>query len=418
LRNWIDTGNPVAPFFNTWFRNPYFYVVVEQKLGESLRSYGVPFPQRFWEVAAGARLHGMIGPVFLLAPLTLLAIRRRSIRGLWLLAFIFSAGWWLNAGSRFLLPSLPFVALAMMSVLPRVPVLVLHAVLSWPWILVVYSPLTWRLTEFPWRTVMGIESADAFLTRVSGDYRLARMVEQNTPADARILDFTGLHKAHIDRTIFGPWQTAEGHRLTSALDLGRAGRLEEWRALFKPQPVFAVRIRRRGSSTVNWSVDELLFSLDGERLKNSTQWALYANRNPWDLRFAFDRNRISRWSTWQQSTSGDYVLIDFGRFEILDSVAIIAPGNEPDAPVSIEIRNPGGGWTMLQPGRQRPTPLRLRAYAVDLLSRARVTHIMTPVATEGIGVLGASLVNDAHEWGLKVVATMHIHHLLQVPHTP
>ena len=418
LRNWIIAGNPFAPFFNAWFPNPYFYVVIEQQLGQSLRSYGVPFPYRFWELAAGARLHGMIGPAFLLAPLTLLAVRRRSIRGLWLLAIIFSAGWWLNAGARFLLPALPFLALAMMSVLPRAPLLVIHAVLSWPWILFEYSPWTWRLAEFPWRNVTAIESTDAYLTRVSGDYRLARMVEQNTPRDARILDLTGLHRAHIDRQIFGPWQTAEGHRLISALDLARAGTLDEWRASFEPRPVFAVRIRRCGSSTTNWSINELMLSLAGERLKNSNQWTLYSNRNPWDLPIAFDRNRTSRWSTWQRSESEDYVLVELGRFETLDTVAIVMPSRESDAQVSIEVRNPGGGWTMLQTARRRAAPLRLRAHAISLLARSGVTHIVTPVATQGIGVLGNSLVNEADDWGLKVVDNMHIHYVLQVPQTP
>lgn len=418
LRNWADTGNPVAPFLNTWFPNPYFYVITEQKLGENLRTYGVPFPQRLWELAAGARLHGMIGPMFLFAPVTLLALRRRGIGLLWLLAIVFSAGWWLNAGARFLLPALPFLAIAIVSVLPRLPVLALHAVLSWPWILILYSPLTWRLTEFPWRVAVGIESADTYLTHVSGDYRLARMIEQNTPPDARILDFTGLHNAHISREILGPWQSAEGHRLTSALDLARAGKLDEWRASFEARPVFAVRIRRQGSSVDNWSIGELILSVAGERLNNSNQWTLYANLNPWDLPLAFDRNRTSRWSTWQRSEAGDYVLIQFERFETLDTVTIVTPTQESGVQISIEIRNPGGGWTMLPTARRPTAPLRLRVHAVDLLKRAGVTHIMTPVDTEGIGALGKSLVNDAGDWGLKVVTQMHIHSLLQVPHTP
>ena len=78
IRNCVQTGNPLAPFFNTWFPNPYFYAITEHTLTESLRNYGVSFWQRFPELLTGSRLQGVIGPAFALAPLGLLAARRRS----------------------------------------------------------------------------------------------------------------------------------------------------------------------------------------------------------------------------------------------------------------------------------------------------------------------------------------------------
>ena len=118
IRNVVETGNPFAPFFNRWFPNPYFYVLTEQTLTAALRSYGIPFRERFSELLAGHRLHGIIGPTFMIAPLALLALRRRSGAVLVALALIFSLPWWMNAGARFLMPALPFLTLAICAAIP------------------------------------------------------------------------------------------------------------------------------------------------------------------------------------------------------------------------------------------------------------------------------------------------------------
>jgi hypothetical protein len=418
LRNSIETSNPVAPFFNAAFPNPYFYVEPERQLGEALRSYGVPFAQRFWEVIAGPRLHGAIGPMFLLAPLTLLAWRRRSIRDLWLLATVFSVGWWLNAGARFLLPALPFLALGMASLFPRVLLVPAHAILSWPWLLGAYSPPTWRLMEFPWRVAAGLESTDKYLTRVSGDYRLARFVEKHTPKDARIFDLVGLHRAFMDRRILGSWQTAEGYRLTSALELGRGGSLDEWRASFEPRLVGAVRIQQRAPEAANWSINELVLAQGGERVTNSSEWRLYASRNSWDLPLAFDRSGTSRWSTWQRSHPGDFVRVEFGRFVMLDGVSVLALTYESDVKPSIEIKTPGGAWSEVHPVHRPAAALRLRVDATRLLARSGVTHIVTAASRQGIGALGYSLANEADDWALEVVGNLDVIYVLRVPQIP
>ena len=57
---------------------------------------------------------GVLGPVFLLAPIALLALRRREGRQLLLAAAVFGSTYLGNIGARFLIPPLPFVALAMM----------------------------------------------------------------------------------------------------------------------------------------------------------------------------------------------------------------------------------------------------------------------------------------------------------------
>jgi hypothetical protein len=419
LRNLIDTGNPFAPFFNAIFANPYFYVGTEERLTETLRSYGVPFRRRFWEVAAGSRLHGAIGPMFLLAPLTLIALHRRPVRWLWLWAAVFSAGWWLNAGARFLLPALPFLALAVAATLPSriaAALLLVHAVLSWPWIIPAYSPRMWRIERFPWRTAVGCESPAHYLARDSLEYQVARVVGDNTGPTARIFDFVGLHKAHIDRNIFGPWQSAEGERLIAALELARSARespLLEWRAHFEPRVTTAVRLRHESAGAANWSLNEILL-YNGDRLPNNPAWRLDASENRWDAPFAFDRFRISRWSTWRRSTAQDFFLVEFGGPQMLDSVAAIIPNSEHDTRFAIDLRNPDNAWLAVPATRYYAGELRLRLEAMRLLSRAGVTHIVTEPATEGIGALGRSLIDEADDWGFEVVANYHRVYLLRI----
>jgi hypothetical protein len=427
LRNWIDVGNPLAPFFNAVFQNEYFYVASERELATDLRSYGVGFLQRFPEVTTGFRLQGTIGPLFLLAPVTLLGIRRRSLRGLWLLAIVFSAGWWLNAGARFLLPALPFLALAIIQAFPRpvaYTIFLAHALLSWPWMVPAYAPRVWRIMEFPWRTAIGLESDEAYLLRVSGDYRLARFVAENTPPDARIFDLVGLHNALIDRRLVGPWQTAEGYRLRQALQLARSSGdsaaewSAEWSASFAPQLVAAVRIRQQSSAVHNWSLNELRLIHAAARLPNSPEWRLSSSRNPWDAPLAFDRNAASRWSTWQPGDSRDFYRVDFSHFETLDTVAFTAPASEPDSRPLIEIRGPTGDWTSIEPVRRSAPQALLRLQATRYLMRSGITHIVAQTGSEGIGVLAASLKDPADGWGLDAIASVDTTYVLRVRQMP
>jgi hypothetical protein len=420
LRNLVETGNPVAPFYNALFPNEYFYIAPEQQLTRALRSYGVMFSRRFTEVTAGWRLQGAIGPAFLLTPLALIALRRPSGRALWLLAVVFSAGWWMNAGSRFLLPALPFIALAIVSAFPKplaVGFLLVHALLSWPWVIAVYSPEVWKITGFPWRAALHAESPDVYLTRTSWEYRLARMVEQNTPATARIFDLAGLHRAHLGRRLLGPWQSAEGYRLFSALDFARVDRvnaLDEWRATFDARPAIQVRIRQQSRTAPNWSLNEILLMYKGARLKNRNRWRIGASANPWDARFAFDRNGVSRWSTWRRANPADYFAIDLAGPETLDEIRVTSPVFEAEAVPAIDLMTADGAWTSLSVKRGTATAIRRRLEAMRLLKRSRITHIVIPAAHEGIGILGYSFANEAEDWGLDVVTNFDAVYLLRV----
>ena len=139
-KNWITLGNPVSPFFNKYFPNPYVHITFEQEYRASMAHWNGVTDYREIPLGAtvrGGQLQGVLGPVFLLAPLALLALRRREGRHLLLATLVFGIMYPTNIGTRFLIPCLPFLALSMGLAIENwravAPTLVLfHALTSWP----------------------------------------------------------------------------------------------------------------------------------------------------------------------------------------------------------------------------------------------------------------------------------------------
>ncbi len=84
-RNLVISGSPTAPFYNKMFPSPYATVAWEQGFRDYVSDYRYPSERSEWYADAvdtasealfvGRRLGGFVGPVFLLAPLGLLAWR-------------------------------------------------------------------------------------------------------------------------------------------------------------------------------------------------------------------------------------------------------------------------------------------------------------------------------------------------------
>ena len=95
IKNAVQTGNPLAPFANHLFPNPYVHVSFEQEYRAYLRHYHLTnWLSAPWELAVkGERLQGFFGPVFLLMPLALLSLRRAAGRRLLLAGAVFALPW-------------------------------------------------------------------------------------------------------------------------------------------------------------------------------------------------------------------------------------------------------------------------------------------------------------------------------------
>ncbi len=115
IKDWLWVGNPVAPFFNRIFRNPYIHIQFEDTYRAYFRHYDlVSFRPWFGAVTTGGELGGgQIGPLFLLAPFALFALRWRAGRYCLLAALFFLIPYPQNIGARFPIPALPFVALGL-----------------------------------------------------------------------------------------------------------------------------------------------------------------------------------------------------------------------------------------------------------------------------------------------------------------
>jgi hypothetical protein len=103
-KNWIEVANPVSPLANRVFPNPYVHVSFEESWRQYLGSYDLTSHRQIplQITVQGDHVEGFLGPLFLLAPVALLALRFREGRQLLLAAGIFGSFYFTNIGTRFL----------------------------------------------------------------------------------------------------------------------------------------------------------------------------------------------------------------------------------------------------------------------------------------------------------------------------
>jgi hypothetical protein len=353
LRNWFWLGNPTAPFLNAWFPNPYYHAGMEQMYAESLRHYYSV--KHYWQIPLeltlrGGLVEGMFGPVFLLAPVALFVLRLKYGRRLLFAALLFAIPAYLNVGSRFLIPSLPFVALAMGIAMAQVPgalaVLALFQVfLCWPSVLSTYcAPWNTRLSIFPLNEALRRVKPEPFLARWLSDYPLKRPIEAFVPEGEKIFSFAGRPEAYIDRDIVVSYESTLGN-LTHAILWTPQAYLPTHRQAFKMLPVTTsgIRIVNMGSSPNYWTVAEARFYSGGRELPRTPEWKLSAEPNGWEVALAFDNSYATRWSTWQPMSPGDRIEVDFPKPRVMDEVVLECEFSSGAWP-QVEILLPDGRW--------------------------------------------------------------------------
>ena len=227
LRNWLWLGNPAAPFLNHWFPNPYWTDSMERSYFSGLVHY--PQVKSYFDIflqltVIGGLVPGLLGPIFLLAPISLLALRHSHGRRLLLAGAVFAIPALFNTEVRFLIPSVPFFALAMGLALANswgvLPVLaVFHAVISWPSVLNVYcDPIAWRIRGLPVRAALRLEPESTYITAHIGAYALKPAIEQAVPQGERIFSFAGRPAAYLDRDIIVGYESSLGEQVSQLLE--------------------------------------------------------------------------------------------------------------------------------------------------------------------------------------------------------
>jgi hypothetical protein len=409
IKNAIFVSNPFSPFLNRFFPNPYIYASFEREYVDSFRRMnGVTLPEIPVEATIeGGRLTGLIGPVFLLAPVALLALRHRYGRQILLAGAIFLLPYFQNIGARFLLPVLPFLAIALALVVDEFRgtapvVLAAHLFLSWPSHVPYYAnQYAWRIEKADWAAALRRVPEQEYLARALEDYGMCRIIESTVPPGQSILALSMGTQSYHSRELIVPYQSALGNRLGDMLFRATSDDLQTRRRLtysFSQIQMQRIRIVQATSAPAPVLIAEIRIYRGGVELARSPRWRLRSAVNPWDLQAAFDNSPLTVWTAGQDTSPGMYIQIDFGRTERLDSVSVDTPRNMTWASMRIEAER-NGSWQALPSElkvSEGPWPGRARRAAVEELKANGVHWI---VAKDG-ELLANDLEMRARRWGI------------------
>ncbi len=414
-RNWIWYQNPLAPFGNWLFRNPYVHVIFEQDYAKFLRTYGMPSLRTLPLEATirGQYIYGIIGPAFLLLPMALISLRYQAGRRLLLAGALVFSTYFANIGARFLIPCLPFFSLSLGLALGEAApllaaVMVFHAVASWPTVLNRYvNPNCWRLVRFPYQAALRITPPDDFLRTNSYGYSIARMIEAKVPAGEPVLTMTGIPDAYTTHEILVSFQSAGNQALTDTVNMG-------WAEGFQPtvgevfqfpeRKMRRIRVAQTAQAEFpeQWSVHELRFYYRGKELARNLDWRLEAWPNPWEVQMAFDNSLATRWRSGEVASPGMYIETDFGQEESVDEVRVITSSDSGRSRLQLESMNPAGGWEKIADNPRKvqlAAPENIRRMATYEM-HARGVHYLMLYDTD----FGAEdFAGDPEAWGLKVI---------------
>jgi hypothetical protein len=390
VRNWLWVGNPLAPFYNSWFPNPYYHPGMEEIYRDGLRHYeGIA---HWWRIPleltllGGGNVGGMVGPVFLLFPLALLALRYRTGRLMLLLAAVMVIPATQNTGARFLIPSLPFIAMALGMALEKSPgaipaLAVFHTVLCWPTILPLYChKYAWRLglpnLQASFRRIPEAE----WLKRHLPEVALAEQIDVEVRPDRKIFSFAGRPEAYLHREILTSYESAEANLMNDIMlaPISAYKPTMQRRFAFPARALEAVRVVQSAASKHFWTVTEMRVFREDREVAREGAWTVAARPNEAEAQLAFDNSPVTRWSSWEKTRPGQFVELRFGRAVTIDRVVLESSG-ESHSKLRLEGLGSDGKWQELgaAPELVEVSPPRgMRLAAARELKARGVTHLL------------------------------------------
>ncbi len=408
VKNYLWLGNPLSPFFNHLFPNPYVHVSFEESYRSYLANYGLPsLNPLFWILTVGGQLGGQIGPVFLLAPLALLSLRTRAGRQCLLAAMIFLLPYPQNIGARFLIPVLPFLALAIAFVFESsstvtAAVVILASVLAWPRVIDRYRAPAggWQITTVPWKPALGIVKAENWLSRNSG-YRFAKIINAGVPAGKRVWSNVAIAEAYTVPDVLVYYYSAESQQIQDILLTGlnpELQPLQDWRFTFAPRSLTRVRVLQNATSKDDiWSIGEARFYHDEKEVGEEEVNPSHADADPfpWTIGMALDHNPVTRWRSWEFIHPGMHVDFDFEAPVTIDRVDLYC---SPDQ-WKVEMRLDG-----VDAKRERIDghPVAdLRALATRTVKSRGIDYLVIG----GDDAFARDITSDPARWGLKLTGS-------------
>ncbi|HVW83450.1 MAG TPA: glycosyltransferase family 39 protein, partial [Bryobacteraceae bacterium] len=403
VKNWIWVGNPFSPFLNRLFPNPFIHVSFEESYRRYLTTYSLPsLKPLFWIVTVSGQLGGQVGPLFLLAPVALMSLRTRVGQRCLLAALVFLIPYPQNIGARFLIPALPFLALAIALALEFSQaatglLVVAAAVLAWPRVIDRYRAPAggWQITTMPWQAALGIVPEETYLTRRSSDYVFAQKINQHVPKNKRIWSSRPLPEAWIDRDVLVYYYSAEGESIEDVLltpSVKDMQPLWDLRFTFPSRRLTHLRVLQTAASGSDiWSIGEARF-YDGDREVEPSRAS--AVPFPWDIGLALDHNPVTRWRSWESIRSGMHVDFDFAGPVQLDHVDLYCSHDQWKVNLRLDGIDAG-----LQQIHNQPTG-DLRRLATRTVKARGIDYLV--IGGEFTG--SADIRKNPRQWGLRLVA--------------
>lgn len=404
LKDWIEVANPVSPFANRLFPNPYVHISFEDAYRASLATYALPSRSQIplQVTVQGDRLEGFLGPLFLLSPLALIALRYRAGRQLLLAAAIFGCTYFTNIGARFLIPSVPFISLALALVFADVPwllpiVVVVNCFICLPYVYSWYcAPGAYRIEEVPVKAALRIQSEAAYLGQ-DPMIQVDRMVEANVPRGDTVFSISQGGQSYLPREMLVGYESASNEVLQDILWTPVARDYQPTRIFkfdFSPRELRKIRVvQTAGVPDRQWSVSELrIFTPEPSgatsgptEIPRADSWRLTARPNPWDVQLAFDNSPVTRWRSWQPAEPGMYIEVDLGATQKVSRVVVESSSDTGATKIKLDglsdatgKMTPGGGWSTISdhPVESRqPVRVSLRLAATSEL-KARGIHYL------------------------------------------
>lgn len=428
VRNAVWYGNPLAPFYNSLFPNSVVTPEFESGYRAAMGDWG-QLPSK-WDIpleitVRGNRLQGFFGPLLLAAPLALLALGNTMGRRMLLAVGCLGALYYANLGSRFLIPTLPFVAMAMAIGIRRwrpalAGLAIAHAVLSWPAVAATYcDQYAPRLDQFPLRAALRIEPEDSFLASKLAEWPLIEFLNGQTSPIARVFALGALPESYIERDIVVDYYSANGERLRDVLWSAMIGDRMPTDIVELSIPAVKTHALRLGYGSPvwepGWGVSEVsVLGGDGQPLDKAT-WSLRAEPNRWQARYATDGNPMTRWQTWQPMDSGMHLTITLDlEQQVTAVVLLLAPQHSWMEPV-IESAADGVTWELM-PREIRKTiaPPDVAAFRRDAIRALRDAGMDYLAVREG-NFLFDEFRENAPAWGITEVHSSAVWNLYRLP---
>jgi hypothetical protein len=404
IRNWLWLGNPVSPFFNRLFPNPYTHISFEEDYRRYFHTYGLPsLKPLLWILTVHGELGGALGPLFLLTPLALLGLRSREGRRILLAGAFFLLPYPGNIGARFLLPVLPFAALGIalafeFSPRLRTALVVVAAVLAWPSVTQRYAMrYNWQIQDMPWKAALAMVSQDDFLKEIDGDWVTARMLDQYVPAGKRVWSTDAVAEAYSTTTVLVNYYSAEGERIQDILYSPLAGDnpTRILRYTFPARELSHLQfLQKAGGVNEMWGIAEMRFFHGDKQITPEKSWRYTASSFPWDIALAFDGNPATRWLSWETIHPGMSIDVTFGHPMVVDRVELLGSHAEQHAQIALD------GMDAHREALDIPAPPNYRRLVTATVKAMGIDYLLT----SGDGWLAKETHSDPAPWGLRKVA--------------